>query len=50
MKTLQEKLSVDTLLEEGKVSRGEKAKLYAEGRFQWEAIETKKNKNHIILL
>lgn len=47
---MQEKLSVDTFLEEEKVNRVEEAEVYAEGRFQWEAMETNKDKNNIVLL
>lgn len=43
-------LLVDIFLEEGKVSRVEKAEVYAEWRFQGEAIEINKNKNNTILL
>lgn len=46
-KRMKEKLFVDTFLGVGKVSRIEKAEVYAKRRFQWEATET--NKNNILL-
>lgn len=49
LKSVNSQLLVDISLEKGKVSSVEKAEIYAEGRFQWEAIETTKNKNNIIL-
>ena len=42
-------MSEDIVLEEGKFHRVEKAEVYAKMRIQWDAIETNKNMNNIIL-
>lgn len=42
-------MSEDIVLEEGKFRRVEKAEVYAKMRIQWDAIETNKNMNNIIL-
>lgn len=41
---------MDTFLKEGKMSRVEKAVVYAERRFQWEVMETNNNKILVYIL